>query len=141
MYRYNKGGRSWIWIQLLPLDFMFCTEDLLGIGYTSVGAEVRLSRVCSCSINSRHQLIQFKVMHRLHFSNDKLHQIFPVSPTCDRCKSAEGSLTHLFWTCPKLYEFWWFSDMYGFVVNPDPEANYATKERMSPSVLYFFIRP
>jgi len=26
---YMKGGRSWIWIELLPLGFMICSEDLL----------------------------------------------------------------------------------------------------------------
>jgi len=27
--RYMYGGRSWIWIRLLPVDFMFCSEDHL----------------------------------------------------------------------------------------------------------------
>lgn len=95
---------------------------------TQVGNEVweeGLSRIKTCSINVRHQLIQFKVMHRLHYS--KLHRIFPtVSSLCDRCKSADGSLLHLFRTCPKLSHFWfdiftWFSDMYSCVFDPDPE--------------------
>lgn len=85
-----------------------------------------LARIRSCSISTRHQLIQFKVMHRLHYSKTKLHRIFPtISSLCDRCKSAEGSLTHIFWTCPKLNNFWcsifkWFSDMYSCIFEPDP---------------------
>ena len=76
-------------------------EEELGIQIEAEVWEESLSRVRSCSINSRHQLIQFKVMHRLHYSKSKLHRIFPtVSPTCDRCKSAEGSLTHLFSDMP-----------------------------------------
>ena len=77
-----------------------------------------IDRTRSCSINTSHQLIQFEVMHRPHYSKTKLHR-------SDRCKYAEGSLTHLFWTCPKLYNFWsnifkWFSDMYSCVFEPDP---------------------
>ena len=85
-----------------------------------------LSRIRSCSVNVRHQSIQFKVMHRLYYSKSKLHRIYPAtSPLCDRCKSAEGSLAHLFWTCPNRYNFWnekfkWFSDMYGSEFRPDP---------------------
>lgn len=46
--------------------------------------------------HARHHLIQFKVMHRLHYSTTKLHSIYPtVSPLSDRCKSADGSLSHL----------------------------------------------
>lgn len=33
--------------------------------------------------------------------------IFPsVSATCDECKSDDGTLGHLFWSCPKLQTFW-----------------------------------
>lgn len=50
-----------------------------------------LSQIHSCSINSRHQLIQFKILHRLHYSKVRLHKICPsVSPMCDRCRQAEG---------------------------------------------------
>lgn len=67
------------------------------------------------------------MIHRLHNSKSRLHMIFPsISPLCDCCKSAEGSLTHLFWTCPQLYNSWceilnWFSGIYGCVFKPDPE--------------------
>ena len=38
----------------------------------------------------RHQLIQYKVIHRLHYSCTKLHSFYPsVSPICPQCKSAE----------------------------------------------------
>uniref|UniRef100_A0A3B3H857 Uncharacterized protein n=1 Tax=Oryzias latipes TaxID=8090 RepID=A0A3B3H857_ORYLA len=49
-------------------------------------------------------MIQFKVLHRLHYSKTKLNKIFPaVSAICDRCKTSE--LGHLFWFCPLLYSF------------------------------------
>lgn len=56
-----------------------------------------LSGIHKCSINVRYRLIYFKVIHRLHFSKLKLHKIYSsVSPLCDRCRGAEGSLFHLF---------------------------------------------
>ena len=103
-------------------------EEELGLQIDDMVWQEGLSRIQYCSINARHHLIQFKVMHRLHYSKTKLHRIYPtVSPLCDRCKAADGSLTHLFWTCPKLYVFWcgifkWFSEMYNCVFKPEPEV-------------------
>ncbi len=69
--------------------------------------EEALSLVHCCSINSRYRLIQYKVLHRLHYSKTKLNHIFSsVSPVCYKCHIAEGSLAHLFWFCPKLHNFW-----------------------------------
>lgn len=69
-------------------------------------AEV-LSRIKLCSVNARLQLIQFKVVHRLHYSKTKLNKIFPnVSPKCDKCKLVDGTLGHLFWSCSTLTAFW-----------------------------------
>lgn len=68
---------------------------------------IALERIKACSINARLQLIQFKVIHRLHFSKTKLNRIFPsVSAACDKCKASDGTLGHLFWACPKLTAFW-----------------------------------
>src|SRR4029434_305144 len=62
-----------------------------------------MDRIHSSSINSRHSLIQFKVVHRLHFSKTRLHDIYPnISPLCDKCKQQTGTLTHQFWSCSKL---------------------------------------
>lgn len=88
--------------------------------------ETYLNDINKCSINSRHQLIQFKVLHRLHYSCTKLHSFYPsVSPTCPKCKSADGTLAHLFWLCPKLNHFWCdifkcFSNVYKCNISPDP---------------------
>lgn len=67
--------------------------------------EEALSCVHRCSTNSRYRLIQYKVLY--HYSKTKLNRIFPsVSSVCDKCQIAEGSLAHLFWSCPKLQNFW-----------------------------------
>ncbi len=69
--------------------------------------EEGLRRIHSCSINVRLQLVQFKVMHRLHYTKAKLNRLYPsISPLCDRCKSADGTYGHIFWSCPEVSEFW-----------------------------------
>lgn len=102
-------------------------EEELGIGLSRAVWDKSLAMISSCSINSRHQLIQFKVVHRLHYSKLKLHKIYPlVSPMCDRCKVAEGTLSHAFWFCTQLTGFWdklfdWFSRAYKTTLQPDAE--------------------
>ncbi len=57
----------------------------------------------TCSINASHCLIQFKTTHRLHYSKEKLHRIFPeVSPLCDKCGVEEGNLLHSYVVCTKI---------------------------------------
>lgn len=59
------------------------------------------------SICLRHVVIQFKVVHRLHWSKTKLSKIKDgFDPTCDRCKQESATLLHMFWTCSKLNNFW-----------------------------------
>lgn len=73
-------------------------KEELGIDLPEVMWDKSLSMIHSCSVNSRHQLIQFKVLHRLHYSKSRLHKFYTsVSPLCDRCKVAEGALSHAFW--------------------------------------------
>lgn len=56
---------------------------------------------------ARLSLIQFKVLHRMHYSKVKLAQIYTdMDDICDRCRMAQGDLTHMFWACPKLRQFW-----------------------------------
>ena len=77
-------------------------------------------------MNARHNLVQFKVIHRLHYSKVKLHKIFPdTSPLCETFKQEEGTLTHLFWTYPKLHVYWalifdYLSKAIDRVIAPDP---------------------
>lgn len=71
---------------------------------------IALSRVHRCSVNSRHSLIQFKVIHRFHYSKFMLHKFYPsVSQMWDKCKSSEGTLLHLFWDCPAIQPLVWLS--------------------------------
>lgn len=65
-----------------------------------------LNGIKSCSINSRQQLIQLKVLHRLHYAKVPLRNIFPeLLPLCDRCSWAEGNLAHHFLDMSRLLLF------------------------------------
>ena len=66
-----------------------------------------LSCVNGTSSCVRLNLIQFKVLHRTHYSKARLAKIYPeLDDTCDRCKATNADLAHMFWTCSKLEEFW-----------------------------------
>lgn len=43
----------------------------------------------------------------MHYSKAKLAKIYVnEDDLCDRCRMARGDLTHMFWTCSKISEFW-----------------------------------
>lgn len=78
------------------------------------------------SINARLGLIQFKVVHRLHFCQSRLSKFSPeISSLCPKCSAAEGTLSHQFLTCHKLNHFWnllfgHLSEVYNRTIMPDP---------------------
>ena len=66
-----------------------------------------IRRIHSSSVCMRHCVIQFKVVHRLHYSKERLSRIYPeLNPKCDRCTRETADLFHMFWSCPKLTPFW-----------------------------------
>uniref|UniRef100_A0A672FIX8 Reverse transcriptase domain-containing protein n=1 Tax=Salarias fasciatus TaxID=181472 RepID=A0A672FIX8_SALFA len=66
-----------------------------------------LDRIHSSSICLRHMVIQFKIVHRLHWSKVRLAKLFSnINPICDRCKQSTATLSHMFWSCLKLDNFW-----------------------------------
>jgi len=100
-------------------------KEELGVELSESMWNTCLSNIHSCSINSRHQLIQFKIVHRLHYSKVRLHRMYPsVSPMCDKCEVTEGTLFHAFWTCSSLTNFWskifdWYSKAYKRHLQPE----------------------
>ncbi len=64
----------------------------------------RIDRTSSCA---RLNLIQMKVLYRIHYSKTKLAKLYPnIDETCDRCNTSKADLTHMFWSCTKLRQFW-----------------------------------
>lgn len=108
------------------MKFKQMWEEDLNIAINEDVWKQALSNIHNCSINARLQLIQFKVIHRLHYSKVKLHKFFPqTSPLCNRCKIANCTLAHQFWLCPVLQGFWgsifqWYSLALKVTIVPDP---------------------
>ena len=110
------------------IKFKQMWEDDLNISIQDEIWKQALNNIHHCSVNARLQLIQFKVIHRLHYSKVKLHKIFPqTSPLCERCKRSDGTLAHQFWLCPEIQDFWcsifrWYSHVLKVNLDPDPET-------------------
>ena len=82
-------------------------ESELQLSFSESFWEGAIGAVNSSSSCARLSLIQFKVFHRLHFV-DKLSKIYPdkFDDKCNRCSQTPCNLTHMFWACPRLSEFW-----------------------------------
>ena len=82
-------------------------ENELGIQFEDswwVRAKLQVNYSSSCA---RLNLIQYKVLHRIHFSKAKLAKFFPgTSDACNRCAFVPSDLAHTFWLCSKLTGFW-----------------------------------
>lgn len=110
----KKGSISNIYRNLSQID---CTETLdhlketwnndLTITITEDQWLEAQERVHSSSVCSRHGLIQFKILHRLHLSKQRLSRMFPeVDPSCDCCGYTPASLSHTFWNCANIIPYW-----------------------------------
>lgn len=101
-------------------------EEDLGIALSDEIWQNCLRRIHTTSLCIRHGLIQFKVVHRLHYSNEKLSRIYPdVNPECPRCSHNPATLGHMFWSCRSLTSFWAkifeaISHIGAVNVDPDP---------------------
>ena len=101
-------------------------EDELGQNISDQVWGASLRYIHTCSINSRHCLIQFKILHRLHYSKTRLHKLFSdSSPLCDKCYITEATLLHSYALCPRLRSFWagvftTCTAVLKFRIDPDP---------------------
>ena len=87
-------------------------------------AQTRVNGTSSCA---RLSLIQFKIFHRIYYTKSKLSQIYPdIDDRCERCNTTPADMAHMFWTCPKLREFWssvckTLNDAFGTKMKPSAE--------------------
>lgn len=129
----KKGGISLIYGMLFQLTNTATLEYIrssweadLEVEITNEQWEIALEQIHRSSVCARHGLIQFKVIHRLHWSRQKLNKIFPeVDPACNRCGLEPASLAHMFWSCPRLPSYWenmflTFSKIGQKPIDPDP---------------------
>lgn len=86
-----------------------------------------LREIKFCSSCVKFQLIQFKILHRAHYSKSRLAKIYPDTvDACDRCSQTPCNLSHMFWFCPRLSEYWasYFkviSEILDRVIKPSPQ--------------------
>ena len=114
-------------IRHVPLDkIKSAWEQDLNLVLSEDVWETILRLINTTSFCARHCLLQFKVVHRAHISKSKLARFYPeVSPCCDKCKTSEASLIHMFWTCPSLEQFWrevfqTLSQILNIMLEPNP---------------------
>ena len=82
-------------------------EEELGMDLSDITWQAAVALVHSSSVCIRHGLLQFKVLHRLHFSPGRLARIYPDSDqACARCGQESALLSHMLWSCPRLASFW-----------------------------------
>lgn len=59
------------------------------------------------SLNVATQECGFKLITRWYRTPTLLHKFSPcISDRCWRCKQEEGSMLHIWWSCPLLQNFW-----------------------------------
>ncbi len=98
-------------------------EEDLSIKLENESWNAVFKRIHSSSVSSRHKLIQFKVVHRIHWSRVQLSRMLPdLDATCPRCGVEPASLLHSFWACSKLLRFWEriFSEIFTTTKDPNP---------------------
>lgn len=87
-------------------------------------AQARVNGTSSCACLS---LIQFKVFHRIYYTKSKLARIYSdIQDRCERCNSTPADMSHMFWTCAKLRDFWssvcnTLNDAFGTNVKPSAD--------------------
>lgn len=58
-------------------------------------------------IASKDKLIQVKFLHRIYYTPQRLHRIFPDrDPMCPKCRTQVGTFFHMFWDCPIIANYW-----------------------------------
>ena len=66
-----------------------------------------LELVHGSSICARHGLIQCKLLHRTYYTNHRLSKFYPnFADACNRCNQSPADIIRMFWSCPKLADFW-----------------------------------
>lgn len=82
-------------------------EEELGSPIADNDWKEALTKVNGSTSCARLNLIQLKVIHRIYFTNARLAKIYPnVKDTCNRCNLSPANMTHMFWSCPCLHDYW-----------------------------------
>lgn len=68
--------------------------------------------VKTLSRDARVRLIQFKIINHFYWTPSRLYRLgLKATSNCWRCKSGEGHLVYVLWSCDKVQQFWtWIYD-------------------------------
>lgn len=83
-------------------------EQELGMTISEEQWEKAIKNIHSSIRSARLQLIvQFKILYRVHYSKSRLSKMYPqIIDQCERCRSSPCDLSHTFFLCPMLKNFW-----------------------------------
>lgn len=82
-------------------------KDLQNLGFKLEWPKI-WNNIFSSSKNLAHQLINFKLAHRVYFTPVRRFKMKLInSDLCDRCSGSElGNFLHMFWSCFPVKDFW-----------------------------------
>lgn len=60
-----------------------------------------------CSISTKMQETDYKLLTQWYYTPDKLHRWDPQKPdSCWRCQKEIGTMNHVWWSCPSISAYW-----------------------------------
>lgn len=108
-----KGNISFIYNVILNFSLpstekIRCAwEQDLGVQISAQAWKGSLDFIHTSSLCLRQSLIQFKMVHRLHLSRDRLAATYPnTDPNCLRCHQGIATIGYMYWSCSALTNFW-----------------------------------
>lgn len=82
-------------------------EKDLNCMFSAVQKQCIITLALKTSLCIKTQETNFKLLPRWYLTPSRLHKCFPsASNHCWRCGEEEGTLLHIFWSCPRLKDFW-----------------------------------
>lgn len=115
-FNYSQCARGWVTkIYNALINSLSKTVPIEGIWdreLNKTGSQPDWHRIWSninnTSRNLSHQLINFKVIHRLYATPYKRYRMGLLStPNCTLCQSSSvGTVSHMFWECAKVNTLW-----------------------------------
>lgn len=89
------------------LPFFRGWERDLGRTFTEEQCTNMIHNIFESSICIKMQETNFKILSRWYRTPAFLNRCYPeVSDNCWRCGGKEGMLMHIFWSCPRIENFW-----------------------------------
>ena len=112
---YGKGHKAAVYysmmIQTLGNGSISALQKTWDRDLTLTFSDEDWNRICKkvtvVSTDARVRLIQFKIIHRFDWTPSRLFRLGLLpSSNCWQCKSEEGYLVNVLWSCDKVQHYW-----------------------------------